>query len=424
MRYSRFLAGTALAASVALISAGCSTPAGNGGGDGQEQVTIEFSQWWEGELGDGVLQGMIDDFESENPNVKVVLVSNPYGATIDLQIANAATGTLSDVVAINGSSVYDLYALGALADMEPLMGETGFTLDQLAAYQPVGEGVRMLNALNFVYPLFMNDVLLAQADADVPSTQAEFSQATAAVSDLAPNVYGWSLPINVESPAGYDTQAWLWASGGRLFAEDGAPNVNTPETRATFEFLYDEFSNQRITPGAFTQKEQDKVEEFSAGRTAFMVGSLAHVHGIRQNNPALEFSITPMPTVDGYRGGPVMATSAWALGVAESSEHKEAAWALVEYLLSKGINEQLASLALGFPNNVDAVPSFVEDDPIFARAFEIYSESTVINEFDGRRNAMDLRRTFNDQLARYLSGDQDVDTTLDNIQARWVETLG
>src|SRR5689334_22072105 len=71
-------------------------------------TTLEFTQWWEPELPVGSLRKIVDDFEAANPGIKVTLVSGPYAATRDQISVGAATGTLSDVVGLDGAWVNNL----------------------------------------------------------------------------------------------------------------------------------------------------------------------------------------------------------------------------------------------------------------------------------------------------------------------------
>ena len=59
-----------------------------------EEVTLECAQWWEPELPEGALRGMMDQFEAENPGIKVTLLSGPYSSTKEQVVAGAATGTM------------------------------------------------------------------------------------------------------------------------------------------------------------------------------------------------------------------------------------------------------------------------------------------------------------------------------------------
>ena len=85
------------------------------------QTQIEFIQWWEPEMPAGALRGIMDDFEKANPDIKVKLVSGPYATTHDQIVVGAASGTLSDVVGLDGAWVNGLSKQGAIASLDPLM---------------------------------------------------------------------------------------------------------------------------------------------------------------------------------------------------------------------------------------------------------------------------------------------------------------
>ncbi len=418
--HRRSLALITVGAAAALVLTGCSSGGGSGT-DANGDVTLDFSQWWEVELSPGVMRGLMDRFEEENPGIKVNLISNPYSATVDLQTSAAATGTLADIVAINGASVYDLQDQGAITDLSALMDEAGFDPDQLVSNDQIDGVTYMVRALNFAYPLYYNTDLLTAAGIDTPpTTWDEFDTAAAAVTDPDSNVYAWSLPINVQSPAGFDSQSWLWSSGERML-KDREANFETPEIAEWLEFLKNQYDSGYVTPGAFTQQEQQKVEEFTAGRNAFMIGSLAHIAGIRESNPDLNFSIASVPAQSGESSG--IAGASWGLGIAENSEHKAEAWKLVQWLVSEDVNSELATEATGFPGNASSVPGFVDGDELYQQAFDVYSNSEFVTELEGLPRALDLNRNLNENLVRLLQGDADVAQTQESLQSYWSDVL-
>ncbi len=424
----RLAAITALGAAAALALTGCASsgddPSGAPAAGGGEEVTLTFSQWWEVELPEGYMRGLMDRFEEQNPGIKVELISNPYSATVDLQTAAAATGTLADIVAINGASVYDLKTQGAITNLSALMDDAGYDPAQLVSNDQIDGATYMVRALNFAYPMYYNtDLLEAAGVTEVPKTRAEFETVAKAVTNPNANVYAWSLPINVQSPAGFDSQAWLWASGGR-FLQDRKPNFQTPEVADWLQFLKNQYDAGNITPGAFTQQEQQKVEEFTAGRNAMMNGSLAHIGGIREANPDLNFTIGFVPSIDGFTGKPGLAGASWGMGIAENSKHKAEAWKLIEFIMSTDVNSELATQATGFPGNKDSVPGYVDGDPLYELAFEVYQGSEFVTELEGLPNALDLNRNLNENLVRLLQGDATVEQTQASLQEYWAGVLG
>lgn len=411
------IAGAAVATVGMLAVAGCSA-----GGDAPESgdVTIEFAQWWEPELPDGAFRALIDTFEDENPGITVELVSGPYASTKEQLFAGAASGTMPDVVGLDGAWVNDFANQGVIADLTAVMAEAGYDDSQLASQIQVDGATYMIPVVNFVYPLFTNDALLADAGVSAPpTTRSEFEAAAKAIS-AGGAASGWALPLSLETPNGVqnDVMSWAWASGGTMLA-DGQPDVTNDDVRGIVEYIQGLWDDGVIAPGSFTMKEQDKVEEFTNGRVGMMIDSLAHINLIRETNPDLAFSISAIPAEDGYDGERGIPYASWGIGVAENSENKDAAFKLIEYLMSADVNSELSTIANAFPGNVNSTPDFTGKDELFVTAFEIYQAGYPANEFTGLPVAEELMRQFGQEFQALLDGQQSVDEMLDNVQASW-----
>ncbi|HRW51025.1 MAG: sugar ABC transporter substrate-binding protein [Caldilinea sp.] len=412
----------------ALIS-GCTTvapaaPAAAPGGESAgETVTLEFTQWWEPELPEGAFRALMDEFEAQNPGIKVELVSGPYSTTREQVVAGAAAGTMSDVVGLDGAWVNDFVKQGALASMTDLMTAASFDSSELAAQIQLDGATYMIPVVNFVYPVFVNNDLLAAAGVESPpSTRSEFADAAAKLTNPDANVYGWVLPLSTELPNGIqnDVMSWVWASGGSMM-KDGQPDLTNDAVRSVAEYIKGLYDAGVITPGAFTMREPDKVTEFTNGRVGMMVDSLAHINLIREQAPELNFSITALPAEDGYTGKRGLPYASWGIGVAANSQHPAEAWKLVEFLMSQDVNSRLSSIAHAFPGNVNSTPDYVETDPLFGAAFEVFQQGYLANEFTGLPTAEGLMRSFDEQFQPYLDGSQSLDDTLNNAQAAWME---
>jgi len=416
------LAGAATAAATVLAVAGCAAgDSGSEGGDGGD-VTIEFAQWWEPELPDGEFRALIDEFEDANPEITVKLVSGPYASTKEQLFAGAASGTMPDVVGLDGAWVNDFASQGVIADLTALMKEYDYDDSELASQIQVDGSTYMIPVVNFVYPMFTNDTLLADAGVTAPpATRTEFADAASKVSALGGDVSGWVLPLSLEAPNGVqnDVMSWVWASGGSML-EDGQPDLTNDDVTSAVDFIGGMWDDGSIASGSFTMKEQDKVEEFTNGRVGMMIDSLAHINLIRETNPDLKFSISALPAEDGYDGERGIPYASWGIGVAENSEHKEAAFKLVEFLMSEQTNSELSTMANAFPGNSKSVPGFVEDDELFKTAFEIYQAGYPANEFTGLPVAEELMRQLGEQLQSAFDGQQSIDDALKKAQDAWV----
>ncbi|MHA7287772.1 ABC transporter substrate-binding protein [Arthrobacter sp. MDT3-44] len=414
------LTGIATTAVSIVALTGCGS-----GGSGTEEaggdVTIEFAQWWEPELPDGEFRALIDTFEEENPGITVDLVSGPYASTKEQLFAGAASGTMPDVVGLDGAWVSDFAEQGVIADLGPLLEGAGFDDSQLVSQVKVEDKTYMVPVVNFVYPMFTNDDLLSQAGVTAPpETRSEFADAAKKVSDLDGDASGWVLPLSLEAPNGVqnDVMSWAWASGGTML-KDGKPDLTNEDVTSAVEFIGGMWDDGVIAPGSFTMKEQDKVEEFTNGRVGMMIDSLAHINLIRETNPDLKFSISAVPAEDGYTGERGIPYASWGIGVAENSENKDAAAKLVSFLMSEETNSELSTMANAFPGNTESVPAFVEDDDLFKEAFDIYQAGYPANEFVGLPVAEELMRQLGAQLQSAFDGQQSLSEALQKAQTEW-----
>ncbi|MPY11441.1 ABC transporter substrate-binding protein [Arthrobacter bussei] len=400
------------------------TACGSGGSGSEEaggDVTIEFAQWWEPELPDGEFRSLIDTFEEENPGITVDLVSGPYASTKEQLFAGAASGTMPDVVGLDGAWVSDFAEQGVIADLTPLLEDAGFDDSQLVSQVKVDDSTYMVPVVNFVYPMFTNDDLLSQAGVSAPpETRTEFSDAAKSISDLDGDASGWVLPLSLEAPNGVqnDVMSWAWASGGTML-KDGQPDLTNDDVTSAVDFIGGMWDDGVIAPGSFTMKEQDKVEEFTNGRVGMMIDSLAHINLIRETNPDLKFSISAVPAADDYTGERGIPYASWGIGVAENSENKDAAAKLVSFLMSEDTNSELSTMANAFPGNTGSVPEFVEDDQLFKTAFDIYQAGYPANEFVGLPVAEELMRQLGAQLQSAFDGQQSLSEALEKAQTEW-----
>ena len=412
MSLMRSLTGLTAAAAVLAI---CTTVA-------VADTTIEFTQWWEPEMPAGALRGIMDGFEAANPGIKVKLVSGPYSATHDQIVAGAASGTLSDVVGLDGAWVNSLAKQDAIAPMDSLMDDAKYDRSQIADIIKVDGKSFMFPLASFVYPVFVNLDMAKAAGVDkLPSTRSEFADAAKKMTHADKNQYGWVLPLSLQVPNGAqnDVMSWVWASGQSML-KDGKPNVDNEAVVAALTYIKSLQDAGVISPGTNAKKEPDKVEEFVNGRVGMMIDSLAHINLIRKRNANLKFDISALPAVDGYTGKRGLPYASWGIGISNNSEHKAEAWKLVSYLMSPDVNGKLVTLANAFPGNVNAKPDFSKSDPLFAEAFKIFQAGKLANEFVGLPVAEELMREMDVEVQKMLDGQQTAQQAAAATQKQWL----
>lgn len=400
-----------------VLGAGAMTAAADDG------VTLEFQQWWEPELPEGVLREICDAFTAET-GIAIELLSNPYAETKTQIAAGAATGTMADVVGLDGAWVYDFAKQESITNMTTLMEEDGYDTANLSSEIKVDGGTYMIPVVNFAYPMYVNmDILGAAGVAEIPTTWSEFKAACEAVTALGNNTYGYCMNLAADTPSGVQNSfmPWLWASGGSMLAE-GQPNLDgNTELAEVVDFIKSLFEAGVVTPGAYSLDEATMVEEFTNGRVAFMIDSLAHLNMIKEANADMNFKFIDVPVKDGYEGQSGMDVANWGIGIAENCEHKAEAMQFIEYLMSAEVNAKLAVAANAFPGSTTAEPDYSAADALFVEAFEIYKTCYAINEFTGLPTSEELMRQFDEQLQLYIDGDTaEVNEMLAATQEEWL----
>lgn len=391
-----------------------------------DDVTLEFQQWWGVELPDGALQEIVDGFTKET-GIKVELLSNPYADTKTQVAAGAATGTMADVVGLDGSWVYDFAKQGAIANLSDLMKADGYDDSQLSDQIKYNGSTYMIPVVNFAYPLYVNLDILKEAGIDkIPANWTEFKEACAKINEKTDKA-AYCIPLNTEAPNGIQNQfsSWLWASGGTLL-KDGKPALTNNKMLTNLCVYFKELKDSGcFSDGVEAMREQDMVNEFENGRLAFMVDGISHLTTIKKESPNLNFTYVSMPKADDYNGSSGMDVACWGIGIAENCKHKEEAMKFIEYMMSPEVNAKLSQLANAFPGNSKAKPDYSKNDKLFLKAYEIFKEGYAINEFTGAPTAEDLMRSMNEQLILFFDGDtKTAEDMLKATEEAWAPAFG
>jgi len=414
------LSAAAVTATAALALTGCT--GGGGGSSTNQNVTLTFSQWWAPEMSSGALQGIVDSFHKAHPNITVKLISAPFASLQTQTISQAASGTLPDIVGLDGSWVNPLYKQGALYNLSDAMTKAKYDDSELASQVAFKGSTYMIPVVNFVYPLFTNDAILAKAGISAPpTTWSEFTADAKKISQTESGVKGWVVPLGTTNPNGAqnDILSWAWASGGSML-KGGEPDlVNNTAVTGAVDMVKDLVKSGAVLPGANGLQETDKVTNFINGRVGMMIDSLAHTTTIVQGAPNLKFTVSAQPVQDGYTGTKGMMYASWGIGMSAKTKYPTQAWEFIQYLMSKDTNSKLSTLANGFPGNKTSAPDFSGADPHFKTAFGIYQKSKPVNEFVGLPAADQLMTSFLTEFQKSAAGQESTATMLQNVQTQW-----
>ena len=179
-------------------------------------VTLEFQQWWGVELPDGYLQKVVDDYKAKT-GVTVKLLNAPWADTKTAITAGASTGTVADIMSVDGAWLYDFVDQGILTDMSALMEADGYDTSALADQWQIDGKTYAIPQINYAYPMFVNmDILKDSGITDLPKTWSEFEEACKKITAKGYDAFG--LNLDTANPNGIQNvfMGFAWASGIKM----------------------------------------------------------------------------------------------------------------------------------------------------------------------------------------------------------------
>ncbi|HEY1105968.1 extracellular solute-binding protein [Agromyces endophyticus] len=373
---NRSLAGTvaiatALATAAALALSGCSSD--TSGTDFATSTpknlegTVSFWHFFSDREAD-VIQSVVDDFEKENPGVKVEVHSGQDDEKLRKAIA---TGSKVDLgLSYSTDIVGNFCSTGAFRDLNDVIERDGVDLGQfpdiVKSYTEF-DGTRCsMPVLADAYGLYYNkDLLSAAGFSEPPKTLSELETMADALTTYNDDgsiktlgfnpMMGWAE----NSAAHYGPLA-----GGEWLNDDGTSAVGSSGTWNDL-MEWQEAYVQKIGYDKLNTFTSGLGQEFSADNP-FQKGAVAmNLDGeyrtafIADQAPDLNYGTAPMPVLDGkddlYGAGYITGNIA---GISKGSKEPELAWALLKYLTTD--TDAVVKLANGLknvPTTADALAS-------------------------------------------------------------------
>lgn len=335
------LAATAItltAASLALTACGGSSS--NTTADGEEQVTLQMVESLTSPGRTELIRSLLDEYEAENPNVKVELISPPTEQA-DAKIQQMLqSGSGVDLLEVRDLTVGPFTNNNWLYDMAPdLEGWDGLDMltDQAHEVAVDSDGHSYFIPYGFYgLSLFYRTDLVAEAGFDgPPTTWDDLVEQAAAIQDPTQNRYGYAFRggANSNGQLASILQAYNADNLDRENAfklTNGDTLFSSPESQVAID-KYIELFRTGSPESSVAWGYPEMVQGFTNGSTAFLLQD-PEVIAVVKDSSLTEDQWSVAPNVLGPTGKAAwpMATAGW--GVAEASEHKEEAVSLVKWL--------------------------------------------------------------------------------------------
>lgn len=213
----------------------------------------------------------------------------------------------------------------------------------LTTYDDAIVGVPLITERTVLY--YRKD-LLEKAGLEVPKTLDELKAAAAKIHEQNPDVAGY---IGRTGKAAAVTQfsAFLYSFGGEWITEDGDSAIGSDEARTAYQYYGDLI---RDTTSATINPEMSWPEAFAVfqqGKAAFIADAdslYKNMTDPTQSTVSDSVGFAAFPA--GPAGSKPYNIASWAVGVNESSTHKDASWQFIRWATSKETTLKMSELGV------------------------------------------------------------------------------
>lgn len=319
------------------------------GSAARAQVTIVYGDWQlEETVSSKPLLANIKKFMEENPGITVTPQPVAQGSRDVLYGTGIRAGKGPDVFVLDQQPVTQYVDQNWIVDLSPYIANEGGA-KYLSDFYPavmrtlaVGGKVYGIPNTVSIFLLFSNMTMLHAAGiADPPKTWGEFrADAIRLTKASTPggviDQWGYALPLQL---TGFNSRfpPFLFSWGGNLVSPDFKHSaMNSPQTRAAFEFQVDLATKDKVEPPGTVSMDFDQTRQlFAQNKLAFLfepTSLVPNLQGIKPDIDLKQIRATALPFNPGEeaQSHTTLGYRAWFINA--NSAHKDEAWKLIKFM--------------------------------------------------------------------------------------------
>ncbi len=363
----------------ALLLSGCASP------QDRDVVTLDFFQFKGEALTD--FATIIDDFEAENPDIKVV--QNQVADSETLIRTLLVKNKTPDVITLNANgNLGRLAQAGVFYDFsnEPVLDTINPAVQEIISDLGNNEGeVNSLGYANNANGVIYNRAIFDEQGLEAPETWDEFIQVSEALkaAGITP-FYGTLADAWTAQPSfnGLGTYAAQGDFFDRL-REEGE-NVG-PDSSVSFDKNFTAALEQQKQLFSYAQEGyrgktyDDGNAAFANGEVAMLLQGIWALSPIKAVNPEIQAGIFPYPGTDNPDDRLLVSGVDVVVTMGKDTAHREESLRFINYLFEKDVAEKFAAAQ----NLVPAVKGAqISDDPALQSVKPWFDEGRITGFID------------------------------------------
>lgn len=385
-----------------------------------EAVTISYACWDSNQA--NLLRTVADEFEAENPNIKIDIQVNGWADYWTALEAAGTGGSLPDTFWMHSNNIYYYGANDQLLDLGDYIASSD-KID-LANYPQGLNEIYNINGKQYAIPkdydtiaLWYNKTLFDEAGIAYPDetwTWADLKDAAKKLTKDDGSQYGFCAGLHNQE--GYYN--FVYQNGGEIITDDRKSGYDNEATIAGIE-EYFSFVTEGLSPEIYD--DQARAEAIENGLCAMGLFGSWNLSGFAASdfmNENFDCAVLPMSN----DGGQSSIFNGLGNAIAATTEHPDEAWKWVEYLSCKEGQERQAELGI-------AISAFNGTADKFANAYPNFNTKCYIDmvEYAQIRPYSNQTSVWEDKAYELLknayAGKEDVSEACKNVAAMMNEAI-
>lgn len=369
---------------------------------------------------------LVDDFNAQNSDVKVVYESTPWDQAHNKLVTLGSAGNLPDVFIMHQQWNAEFTTAKWVANLDDYIAGWD-NADKLIPYVKnvlMDYDQKNVYGYNFGIPdglttagMFVRTDWVKEAGLELEDlkTWDGIFEAAEKMTNKEKNQYGFAFRgarMGSEQMGMY----MLGELGGRLYEEDGTCRINSPEGLEAFKRYCSLYLDGYSPQDSINWGYAEMVQGFTSGLSGILNQTTEVVATCKEAMDDDVWTVLPFPKV--ADGNLYSKADSFYMAMADGSAHKDEAWRFIEFMLEPENNRTVCETNLYIPvmEGAEEDPRFTEggmagfvesmNDPNFIRE-PFYGYFPELAEF--------METVYDTEVQKYLLGQQSAEESIKNI---------
>ena len=326
-----------------------------------QEVVLTYGIWDSRQ--EPVLREIADDFEAENPGIKIELQVTGWGEYWTMLEAAATGGSLPDIFWMHSNEIYKYGSNDMLLNLDEYIGRDSIDLTKF----PQGlVDIYNVNESQYAIPkdfdtigLWYNKTMFDEAGLDYPDetwTWETLREAAEILTDEEKGQYGMSAQLSNQE--GYYN--FVYQNGGTILTDERTSGYDLPETIEALEYYFS-FVHDGLSPESYT--DTDSRAFLENGIAAMATFGSWQLPAFLDNEYLVEnFDVAPLPSKE---GNSTTIYNGLGNAIDANTENPEEAWLFLSYLSSEPVQRKASELGIAISAYEGTAEAWIDSNTEF-----------------------------------------------------------